>query len=951
MNVDDFTEFFQLLNGHPPFPWQTRLTRELCENGKWPETIDLPTGAGKTACLDIALFHLLVAASSGAPSAASRRIVFVVDRRIIVDEASERAQRIRDQIARAPSGRLAEARALLERLSGNGEESPLDVHVLRGGIPRENNLVRDPSRVAFVLSTVDQIGSRLLFRGYGVSGRMSPMHAGLFGFDTLLLLDEAHLSEPFIQTIRGISEAQKRASSGPTGVHGLRCAQLSATPGKDADFGLDEDDLRTPTLARRLQAHKPMRLLEVKKRDELPKLLAALVEEELAAPPLCTDEAPRIGIVLNRVASARDSFELLHKRFGAQADVHLLMGRIRPLDRDALMKQLGPQLKSNRARQAGGRPILVVATQTIEVGADFDFHTMFVEVASYPSVRQRVGRLNRLGLREHARGALICVHESAKDDPVYGDTIGATWDLLSSAGGTEVDLGIAYAPHGTTETRPTTPDTPYLTPAIVELLAQTNPRPAIEPDIANYLHGFVDQKADVTVAWRNGLRDDQNDKFSLDRVRRVLEALPILSLETMSLPLSTVRMWLSNAHKPAQRLPDPGDLEGDPTVDEALLSPREVVVIRNDRTAGASRVKLLDVRAIRPGDVIVLEASFDGGSDPHGFAPASRDPVDDQSLVARATMSRSSALVVTLDHVMQWFGGHDEAKRSVRSFLERMTSEEPDSRGLAAATWDWLESHLTGEDAPEQLREALDALRDNCRAELLEVEEDDSDLPAWGIALLARRPARADLFDAGIGLQRTVDVELHTHCRGVAEFAEHFASRVGLAPPLVSDLKLAGRLHDLGKADPRFQEMLGSDGTKLLAKGRTASRSARLGDRHEAYSVALCERHGELLQSAHDAELVLHLVGSHHGYGRALQPVMRDPGVALDLEVDGRKLELRGAPRLSDVDSGWCERFDLLQRRYGAWGLAYLETVLRLADHRRSEWELEYSTMTEEVES
>lgn len=51
----------------------------------WPRVIGLPTASGKNAIIDIAVFALAVRAPE-----ACRRIGFVVDRRVAVDEASER---------------------------------------------------------------------------------------------------------------------------------------------------------------------------------------------------------------------------------------------------------------------------------------------------------------------------------------------------------------------------------------------------------------------------------------------------------------------------------------------------------------------------------------------------------------------------------------------------------------------------------------------------------------------------------------------------------------------------------------------------------------------------------------------------------------------------------------------------------------------------------------------
>src|ERR1051326_1242346 len=87
LSPDDFAKFFQELYGYEPFPWQKRLLRKIAEDGKWPDVLDLPTGSGKTAAIDIGVFHLALESERNERRRAPVRIAFVVDRRLVVDDA------------------------------------------------------------------------------------------------------------------------------------------------------------------------------------------------------------------------------------------------------------------------------------------------------------------------------------------------------------------------------------------------------------------------------------------------------------------------------------------------------------------------------------------------------------------------------------------------------------------------------------------------------------------------------------------------------------------------------------------------------------------------------------------------------------------------------------------------------------------------------------------------
>jgi CRISPR-associated endonuclease/helicase Cas3 len=99
LRPEEFHEFFVAVHGVAPFPWQEGLAREVFA-GHWP-ALDIPTGAGKTAVIDVAIFHLALEATLGPERHAPIRILFVVDRRLVVDDAYDRAQTVARKLSGA----------------------------------------------------------------------------------------------------------------------------------------------------------------------------------------------------------------------------------------------------------------------------------------------------------------------------------------------------------------------------------------------------------------------------------------------------------------------------------------------------------------------------------------------------------------------------------------------------------------------------------------------------------------------------------------------------------------------------------------------------------------------------------------------------------------------------------------------------------------------------------
>ena len=86
MANNDFCACFKALTGHGPFPWQEELLARFNAGIGKRMSLDIPTGLGKTSVIAA----WLVARSQGAPL--PRRLVDVVDRRAVVDQATREAE-------------------------------------------------------------------------------------------------------------------------------------------------------------------------------------------------------------------------------------------------------------------------------------------------------------------------------------------------------------------------------------------------------------------------------------------------------------------------------------------------------------------------------------------------------------------------------------------------------------------------------------------------------------------------------------------------------------------------------------------------------------------------------------------------------------------------------------------------------------------------------------------
>jgi CRISPR-associated endonuclease/helicase Cas3 len=173
------------------------------------------------------------------------------------------------------------------------------------------------------------------------------------------------------------------------------------------------------------------------------------------------------------------------------------------------------------------------------------------------------------------------------------------------------------------------------------------------------------------------------------------------------------------------------------------------------------------------------------------------------------------------------------------------------------------------------------------------------------------------------GLSAKQPVEWHVHVKDVEDRLAEIVDKLPLDDGLRRVLKLAAKFHDHGKRRKLFQFVLANPNYPRIVLAKSGKKGGRVEERyrHEFGSLLDLQKEPEFQALSDDEkDLVLHFIATHHGRARPHFPA--EEGFDPDYSSALADSIAREVPR----------RFAKLQRKYGRWGLAYLESLLRAAD-------------------
>jgi len=870
---------FEALTGTLPFPWQERLFG-LFVGSQFP-TCDIPTGLGKTSVIAIWLLALAARAEADSLDGFPRRLVYVVNRRTVVDQATREVERLRSALgAETGSGVLQAVVAALRSLcvvpaSGVAARWPraadaevLAISTLRGEHADNAKWCRDPSRAAVIVGTVDMIGSRLLFQGYGRGFKSRPLHAAFLGQDALLVHDEAHLEPAFQTLLDDVASEQRRSGD----LRPVRVIALSATSRSLGEaFRLNERDRSHRVVRERLFAPKHLRLHQVA--DE--NVLAAEVAR-LALSHKDTHQA--IIVFLNRLDDVEQVTKAIQKE---GLPCQRLTGTIRGLERDALAKsdRVFARFLPDRDRSAPLEEgtVYLVCTSAGEVGVNISADHLVSDLVPFDRMAQRLGRVNRFGQgRAHVDIVSPPLKQGSGDESKDGkakmtaamlETTVLLSQLPEVADGRRDASPAALADlpaEGRRSAFSPQPEIRAVTDILFDAWAFTTARKMPgRPAVAEWLHGVAKwERPETRVAWREDVDVLKDGVCDVDEIEELLDDYP--------------------------------------------LKPHELLRDRSDRI-----FKHLETIAARNGSAPVWVIGEDGltRTTLGTLVDTGGEEIEECTLVLPPA---AGGLAFQGEKSLGIFDGSACVDGRMTDY--DVADRWGEDRSLRVRVWDEDQAPGMRLVRTIDIRPAVE--------EEPPVDADAEDGPKHRFRRWYVRPAAAE----SEGAFEYFDQDLTEHLNLAREYARLMVEKLRLPEPEARAVTFAASWHDLGKRRRQWQHGVGNVRypSRTLAKS-ASKRRMPLAERyrHELGSVAdvAAEHAGEFSDlDIYAQDLLLHIIAAHHGRAR--------PHFPQEEAFDPERLESVTGAIVTETP----RRYGRLQRRFGRWGLAYLESLVRAAD-------------------
>lgn len=430
MTAPTFDEFFTSAMGLDPKKGGPHAYQRAiaCET-ELPHLVGVPTGCGKTAAIVLGwLYRRFKHSEASVRQTTPRRLIYCLPMRTLVEQVRDNATCWLERLQLLAGNRGPDGRYRPDWI-----ERRIPVFTLMGGEERVDWQAY-PEREAILIGTQDMLLSRALNRGYGLYPAYWPMDFGLINVDSLWVLDEVQLMSVGRTTSAQLQLMAHQCSRHLT-VPRRHTIWMSATLGSESG-GIDggRGCVEAPTWMRTPEhAGQPLSLLlqTLSANDIAPKSgngrtplqevahATKHLQKRLEGDEKWTGESDDLANailngasgrlilgVVNTVDRARAIYERLNRKNTVAApDLVLLHSQFRPRDRAQVLARAMGDVPSN------GR--VVISTQVLEAGVDLDARRLFTELAPWPSLVQRFGRLNRRGRYDDAQ---VVVFDVPLDD-------------------------------------------------------------------------------------------------------------------------------------------------------------------------------------------------------------------------------------------------------------------------------------------------------------------------------------------------------------------------------------------------------------------------------------------------------------------------------------------------------------------------------------------------------